>query len=170
MTVSHAFLVGLAATHLVLVACGAGGWTLVPDDTPANRWLRLYGELSGADNRYGFFAPAVGSQLRTLFTLQDEQGRTWTDTHEHGRTHEGNLRFGGLTDAAWAHGNLDPVQLRSWAAAMLGRHPTATSVTICIQAYSVPTMSDYRFGKRPEWLPVYETTYARVGPENLEGD
>ena len=39
-----------------------------------------------------------------------------------------------------------------------------------IQAYNVPTIEDFRAGKRPEWVPVYNTIFTRTDPEDREGD
>jgi hypothetical protein len=165
MTVRHAFITGLAALHLVLVACGAAKVTLMPPGSTAWKWLRLYGEASGADNQYGFFAPVVGFQLRTLFTLTDKDGATWEDTHDHGATAESNLRFGGMTDAAFGEEEFDKRQVHSWAAYMFGRHPTAVSVHVAIQYYHLPSMAEYRMGARPKWVTSYETTYTRASVE-----
>src|SRR5262249_15163986 len=79
MTRSHALLVALAGWHLFLVLCGAAGLGLLPPATYPGQALRLYRALSGADTRYGFFAPSVDSQLRVTFTLTDASGRRWTD-------------------------------------------------------------------------------------------
>lgn len=173
MTARHAFLTGLAALHLFLVACGASGVGLLPPGSTSWKWLRLYGELSGADNRYGFFAPAVGYQLRTLFTFVDKDGHSWEETHERGTTPESNLRLGGLTDAAWAQGEADRRQIHSWAASALGRNPKAVAVNITIQSYYLPGMWEYRQGMRPKWYPVFQTVYTRQeveGDADIEGD
>jgi hypothetical protein len=162
MTVRHAFFTGLAALHLFLVSCGAAKVNLLPPTSSAWKWLRLYGEVSGADNQYGFFAPVVGYQLRTLFTYTDKDGATWEETHDRGASAESNLRLGGLTDAAWGEEEFDKLQIRSWAASALGRNPTAVSVHIAIQHYQLPSMWEFRHGSRPKWVTMHETTFART--------
>lgn len=162
MTTGHAFVTGLAVLHLLLTACGAMGLRLFPEDTPAWRILRLYGEAAGTDNRYGFFAPAVSSQVRGQFILTGANGETWIDTLERGNTRESNLRLGGLTDTVWASGEIDEPQLRSWAAAALGRHPRADRVVVRLEVNDVPSTSEFRLGKRPQWVFFHEATYCRA--------
>jgi hypothetical protein len=161
MTVQHGFWLLIASGHLFLVTCGAFGWGLLPAEWPSQRVLRLYGELTSADSQFGFFAPAVGSQLRTVFVLTDAEGHSWEDTLDKGANRECYIRQAGMTDAAWCQGNVDHAQVASWAAGMLGRHPSAVSVQVCIEAFDVPRMSQYRGGARPSWVPAYSLTYER---------
>jgi hypothetical protein len=168
MSPRHACLTLLAGIHLFLVACGASGNPLGSEESLGYKWRRLYGELSGADNRYGFFAPAVGYQLRTVFVLEDKDGGTWSDIHERGPNAECNLRLGGLTDAAWAQGNVDRTQLHSWAAAALGRHPRAVAVEVKIEAYQMPSMAQYRLGVRPHWETIYTANYTREDADGAD--
>lgn len=166
MTTRHAFLTGLAAAHLVLVACGAFSTHLLPAGTPAYKWLRLYGEVSGADNTWGFFAPSVGWQRQTVFVFTDEEGRTWTEKHERGSTHETNLRLTRLTDTAMlSDGRIDRLQLRSWAASALGRHPTAKTVEIRLEIYQHPMTHEHRLGQKGQWKLYDHWTYTRASAE-----
>lgn len=164
MTRRHALATCAAACHLLLVVCGATGWAFFggdpAEDNLAEEAVRLYGALSGAENGYGFFAPGVSSQIRATFTLTDAAGRTWTDTLEEGMGAEATLRVGSGVSLAAFDGVRESLA-RSWAATMFARHPAARSVTIRIDVYDLPTMTDYRAGARPCWLPVYEATAER---------
>jgi hypothetical protein len=169
MTARHAVCTVLAATHLTLATIWAfEGSPPVPDRPLAKKLLRLYGTLSGAENQFGFFAPDVGWQVRSTFALMDAAGRTWTDTHERGPNRECELRLGNIADTMFALDIVDEEQIHSWAAAALGRHPTAETCVVRIDAYHTPTMAEFRAGKRPEWVNGAELTYTRTGVSAVE--
>src|SRR5437016_3536232 len=89
----------LAAGHLMLVICGAAGFSPDPQTAkanPAKLGLAYYGSLSGSENGYGFFAPGVAPELRAVFTLSDDQGNTWSDVLDKGVSAEADLRVGGI--------------------------------------------------------------------------
>lgn len=154
MTRLHALFTVLAGLHLLLVICGATKRPLLPKDHPAETVLRLYGSASGSDSHYGFFAPGVGPQLRAIFILTDEDGKTWTETMGKGLNREAFLRAGcpvtlyGLPDVSE---EVRKGLLTSWAANMLARHPSAVEVTIHIEIFDPPAMADYQAGQAAEW-------------------
>jgi hypothetical protein len=159
----------LAAGHLVLVLWGAASlpW-------PASRLvepLRWYSALSGADSNYGFYAPAVSSQVRGCFTLIAEDGTTWTDTLDQQRNSEAARRLGGSVDKMFtlAPQHQPPGFPRSlaasWAATLFARHPAARQVRVEVQAYDVPTMTDCRGGARPGWQTLYQANFTRTAPQ-----
>src|SRR5262245_11837514 len=152
MTLRHAILVFLAAAHLTYAGFAAFSWPLLPSQPQLNRAVRLYGAVSGSENRFGFFAPDVGWLVRAKFQLTDKTGRTWTDTLERGPNRECNLRLMGIVDTMFALEIEDEVQVQSWAAAMLGRHPAAETCTVMIETYQTPRMPEYRMGQRPKWV------------------
>ena len=124
--------------------------------------LAQYGDVSGADNRYGYFAPAVGSRCRVALTLRDAAGREWGDA----LVDDPSTAFG------WrAHDAIDsiatfPDSLRrgvtaSWAAVMFGRHPGAAEVDVAVEMEDLPTMAQWRQGARSNWTPIYRGTFVR---------
>jgi hypothetical protein len=152
MTARHAFLTTVAAAHLILVICGAAGFL------SEERALGWYGEVSGAGNEYGFFAPGVGASYQATFTMTDEDGRTWTDDLDRGDTHEVMLRY---NNGFSALDGLGSDLAASWAATMFGRHPQAQQVTVQFQEYDPPSMEEYRAGNRAEWKTFYQGTFVR---------
>lgn len=153
----------LAMFHLGLVIAGACHLEFSRSWRPIGSLLGFYGNLSGADTSYGFFAPSVAPQLRATFTLTDAAGRQWTTTHDLGKTREANLRLSS-TISLVTHDNLrDPILL-SWAASMFGRYPTAQKVEVRIEVLELPRMDYYRAGWRPRWSPSYEATFERETP------
>lgn len=152
----------LAGGHVTLVACGAAGVTRPSATGLVGRAVAYYGELSGASNRYGFYAPAVGTELRVTFTVTDGSGRARDDVLAVGCTHEARLRLGSLADM-YVHEECRPALGAAWAAALFGRHPEAERVTLRVEEYDVPTMAGYRAGARPRWRVLSGSTFSRAG-------
>ena len=50
----------------------------------------------------------------------------------------------------------------SWATAMLARHPSARSATVWVEAFEVPSMSEYRADHRPRWVRLFSATFTTV--------
>jgi hypothetical protein len=149
------------AGHLVIVVAGA--CSLLPDKSggPSARMLRWYAAMSGADSRYGFFAPEVGPPCRARFLIEDDAGSNSWDAFDLTNSPEARLRLAGIAESAHSSGS-DEVSsqwrkdlVMSWAAAMFTRHPGAVSVTVVVEAYDIPTMADYRAGSRPGWRVFY---------------
>jgi hypothetical protein len=161
MTLRHTIYTALAALHLVLVACGAAGWTVLPPNTAPGHSLRLVRTYTGSDANYGFFAPGVSSQLRATITLIDGTGKQWTDTLDAGMSREAQFRAAGSLGMAAELPGLQPVLAKSWAATMFGRHPTAKTVIVGFEAHGLPPMDDYQQGMRPEWILIFEQAFDR---------
>lgn len=171
MKTRHKLLIAFGIGHILLVACGAAGLMKGPINNPVSDAARAYAKLSGADNGYGFFAPNVGAQFRTVFIMQDAAGREWQQDLNIGSSSEANLRFTGISSQLV---DLPPVPrhrlLQSFAAMMFGRNPDAKTVTVRLEIYGFdrsrdvadfPTMAEYREGVRPEWLPMLDATFTR---------
>jgi hypothetical protein len=58
----------------------------------------------------------------------------------------------------------------SWAARVFGRHPQAEAVAVRVEEYMLPTLEEYRDGKRPHWQPIYDATFARHADEEHPHD
>lgn len=157
----------LGAAHLAVVVCGASG--LLPERTggPLVYPIQWYAKMSGAECRYGFFAPEVGSEQRATFLLQDDQGSTWSDTIDQATGSEARLRLISIVDNSFMSGAAEELPawrqqlVKSWAANMFSRHPRAVSLTVFVEAYDVPTMADFRASQRPSWKVVYEARVQR---------
>lgn len=171
----HQLLIAFGVGHILLVACGAAGLLQGPIDNPVEDATRAYAKLSGADNGYGFFAPEVGAQFRTVFIMKDDAGRPWKQDLKLGRSSEANLRFTGISSQII---DMPPGPrhrlLQSFAAMMFGRNPEARTVTVRLEIWGFdrtteiadyPTMAEYRSGVRPQWLPVLDATFSRADVE-----
>src|SRR5262245_52748200 len=82
----------LAVAHLALVVCGAARWLPAPRQSHAERWLLLYGEYSGSNNGYGFFAPSVASPWDVQFSIYAD-GEGWVEGTLPDSNNEVRLRF-----------------------------------------------------------------------------
>lgn len=164
---SHAFLVVLAGGHIVMVALGSVGIDFRAATIPPTQLLRWYGAITGANNRYGFFAPEVQTPTRVAFTMTNSQGERWNDTLEFGATSESNLRLATVTFSMPLLDEHDQdLMMRSLAAQMFQLHPEAETVELRFEAYGVdrddglddfPSMAAYRAGDRAEWVTLTTT-------------
>lgn len=159
----------IAAAVVQLGFAAAGAMEL--DYDHANVVLAEYGALSGTDSSYGFFAPSVGTQLRTTFVLTDAAGNTTTDVLTTGVSKEADLRIGDMVAIFWMDDqDLKRAMAGSWAGRMLARHAEAVRVAVHLDAYDLPTMAEYREGKRPEWGPYYEAVFVRRGSASADAE
>jgi hypothetical protein len=167
-----------AALHLLIVICGA--CDSLPDGStgPLAHILQSYAAMSGAESQYGFYAPDVGERHRPRFILKDDRGFTWQDSFEGTKSPEARLRLEGTADYAFANGAADKSPsirqhlVKSWAAAMFTRHPSASSLTVVVEAFEIPTMAEFRAGSRRRWRMVYQAQLRRDStmPSNLLPD
>ena len=159
----------IAAAVVQLGFAAAGAMEL--DFDHANGVLAEYGALSGTDSAYGFFAPSVGTQLRVTFVLTDAAGAITTDILTTGVSKEADLRIGDMVAIFWMDDHdLQRAMAGSWAGRMLARHPDAVRVAVHLDVYDLPTMAEYREGKRPEWDPYYEAVFVRRGSAPAEAE
>jgi hypothetical protein len=185
MSLRHGLITAVAAVHLLLAALGAAerfplSATGPPAEGPAREFkkqsaarpaslaqtraavlLRLYGELSGTDRSFGFFAPSVAPEYRATFTLEDADGNTWHDALGRGASHEAFLRIGTLIETVAGDDSEDDHAPR-WAQVMFRRHPEAVLAEVLVEAYTVPSMAEYRAGARPEWETLYVNRWRRT--------
>ena len=160
-SIKRGLLVGAFGCHLVLVVAGAAHLTARVHG-PVGRELRFYDALSGAGDSYSFFAPAVGPQLHVRFT-----GDHIDETLEAGKSREVGFRLGNVAGTVYVASKRDDLRrafLASLAARFFGAHPDASVVRVSIEAWEVPTMSEYRAGARPRWRALHDATFVRNVP------
>jgi hypothetical protein len=153
----------VAGAHLGIVAGGAleklprrGGW--------ATRLLIEYAALSGADSFYTFFAPTVGPAIRLIFTVTDRSGGVCTDVLKGATNVEVDSRVDDLFSLFWyADDAFQGTLLRSWAGMMFTRHPGAERIVVRVEAYDLPSMAEYRRGRRSEWDVRHHATFSLEG-------
>jgi hypothetical protein len=160
-------LVAAFSCHLAVVVAGAAQLTTRLHG-PVGRGLRFYDALSGAGDAYSFFAPSVGPQFRTRFTLATPQGARSEETLETGKSREVSLRLGNLTGEIYIVARRDDLRrafLAALAANRLGAHPEANLVQVNVEEWVMPTMAKHRLGEGPCWRSLYEATFVRTSYE-----
>lgn len=137
---------------------------------PLLQWAPLawHARLSGIETGYGFFAPQVGSQYVTRFSMLDALGDTiqMVEMPPLQRS-ESQLRYAGFLDAMQAFigdtATADPDELRYARALIhamaerLARHYGGASVSCEVLVYRHPPLRGSR-QRRPILMPVYAKT------------
>jgi hypothetical protein len=157
-------LVGTFSCHLALVVAGAAH-LISRVHGPLGRGLRFYDALSGAGDSYSFFAPAVGPQLRTWFAFSTPQGERTEETLESRKSREVSFRLGNLAGTVYIVARSTDLQrafLGALAANRFGAHPEANLVQVNIEEWEMPTMAEYRLGRRPRWRSLQDATFIRT--------
>ena len=150
----------LVLLHLFSVA--AFIWTDLPAHVPSklNAALLLYKNLSGTFRDFTFFAPAVGSDFKAAFLLEDSDHRTRVINFVT-NNREADFRYRCLISSGMRNEAGRDLFAQSWAALLLGSNPDAEKVTVAVKRFSLPTMADYRQGKRPQWQMIYVGEFIR---------
>lgn len=150
------------ALHLLLVVFGASGISL--GKSPLVRPLQYYAALTGADSRYGFFAPGVGTQVRISVELRDADGFALETNLPSPINREASLRVGNVVGWFLSEGNnpgLKRSLAASWAGKALGRSPVAAEATVRVEKYRLVSSKDFLSGKQAHWEPYYDATFRR---------
>lgn len=156
----HRLLVTAALLHLLSVASFV--WTGFAEGAPGTlpETLRLYKNLSGSFRDYTFFAPAVASDVKAGFLVEDAAGELSFVTFQ-AQNREIAFKYNSIVAAGMRDARGRDLFAQSWAALMLGSRREVASVTVMVQAFSLPTMIEYGDGRRPEWTTIYAGKFAR---------
>lgn len=131
--------------------------------------LRSYGRFSGTNTGYGFFAPQVGSQYISLFTLYAADGSLLGEYSNPGLRQEESLhRYSGFLDLFQ---DILPSRLKTDSLAQryaravlyslgrhLGRQKGASRVRCQVLVYRYRRLWDRKNKKTAQLLPLYETS------------
>ena len=155
-------LIGATFCHFLVMIAGAASIDLSNLGFAASP-LDLYGALSGANRRYGFFAPGVGSQSRARFEVIEHDGNKFEQSLLDGSSHEADLRVGNIIDM-FLRMDDDADDMRRALAASLagtffGRHPNARDVVVHLDEFEPVSMAQYRAGERPTWDEIYTARF-----------
>jgi hypothetical protein len=163
MRITRALLVVAAFLHLLSVALFI--WTVFAEELPGRlpAALRVYKNLSGTFRDYAFFAPQVASDVKAGFLVTDTAGQG-TFVNFVAKNREVGFRYNCIIAACMRTTDVRGRDLfaQSWAALPLGSNPDANRVTVIVKALDIPSMHDYRAGKRPEWRTVYVGEFGRL--------
>ena len=152
-----------AALHLALAFC-APAEVQLPFEGSSQFWrgVAVYANATGADNSFGFYAPAVGSDHKVECMAFVPATESWVQVQLPSVNRETSLRFDTLTGQATKEGKHDEIMNASWAAYVFGQIPGAEIVLVEHHVELIPTMEQFRrTGSRPAWLPYDIATFAR---------
>jgi hypothetical protein len=154
MPILRALLVVAAFLHLLSVALFV--WTVFSEDLPGKLPVALgvYKNLSGTFRDYAFFAPEVASDVKAGFLVTDTAGDQ-TFVNFVAKNREIAFRYNCIMAACMRDVRGRDLFAQSWAALLLGSNSNFDRVTVMVKALDLPSMHDYRTGKRPEWKMVY---------------
>lgn len=122
--------------------------------------VHLYNNVSGAFRDYTYFAPSVASDMKAAFLLEDAAGRAWVMNFAT-EDREADFRYKCIINVSMRNEWGRDLFAQSWAATLLGSEPAAERVTVMVGRHDLPTMADYRRGRRPQWLTIYAGEFAR---------
>jgi len=160
------------AVHLMLVIAGAS-YIDLSEFGPVGNALNYYGEMSGSNKSYGFFAPGVGAQARTRFEVIDAAGKSTLVSLERSSSHEADLRINNITGQLTANDGEEDTDdqdaardLRRSVAASLagkvfGRYRGAQAVIVRVDEFNPVDMPEYRQGLRPKWEEIYQAKFVQ---------
>lgn len=160
MSRTHAALTGAACLHLALVICGAARVVPIPTWLPLGRAVETYREYTGANNGYGFYAPAVASEWATAFEVCEGAPARCSEAREEVPNREVGLLIATI-DGMYMEDETRDLVAASWACLQFGRHPRAALVIVKPRVFDIPTMAEYRRGERPQWRTAYAYAFAR---------
>jgi len=169
---------GAAATcHLALIALSVSH--VDPPDfvKPVLFRLARYAAFSGANNRYGFFAPAVSSPRRIICFGYVPAADDWVRVEMPKVGAEAAMRFavipstlkcesGGITSDELA---MSEAITASWSAWVFGQCPQFESVMVLDQALMFPELHRYAASssRTPAWQTLKIYSFARRPAEEL---
>jgi len=103
--------------------------------------------------------------LRARFILSTPRGKRSEEILETGKSREVGFRLGNVAGTIYLVGNRTGLRrafLGALAANRFGAHPEANLVQVNIEEWVMPTMAEYRLGKRPRWRPLHDATFLRT--------
>lgn len=149
-------LLALGGAHLAFVANAITG--LVGFGGSPALAAGFYGNVTGAETGYTFFAPRVPFEITPTVRLLNARGGVLPSLpagSQEERFREASL---GLYFMQQESSGLAAAAL---AADALRRSPQARSVVVSFKIHNIPTMEAYRRGDRPTDELVYEGEFAR---------
>jgi len=148
----HFFFIISVASHLHDLL---GKW---PVFAPVTALTDYYSAITFANRNFGFFAPSVTSDWNTDFKLTSATGqvRRWAlrlpNREMHVKMYSMIGHFG-ESDATM------DLFARSWSVKAINENPGVVRVDVVVTQNYIPTMAEYRAGKRIQALPYYRTTF-----------
>jgi hypothetical protein len=152
--------VGAACIHLALVICGAARFVPFSQRHAFGRTIEVYREYTGANNGYGFYAPAVASEWSTTFEVCGGKPPRCFEAREEPANREVGLLLSTI-DGMYMEDDLRDLVAASWAGVEFGRYPHAAIVVVKPRVFLIPSMEQFRRGLKPRWRTAYAYAFTR---------
>ena len=154
----------LAVVHLSLISAKAFrnlfGWDPWLARHPRIEYfVEYYSQLTVMQADYSFFSPNVASDLKVEVAVEDSSGRHVVNPFRIANTAV-NTRFQCSIIGFQSIPAAQELIARSWAARVYEKYPTARSVSVRGSTYHLPTLREYREGKRPYYEKVFEISFS----------
>ena len=148
----HIFLILYVVTHAYVLA------GTYPAIVPIDRISDLYSSTTFANRNFGFFAPEVSADWNLSLELTAENGRTRAYKLPEGK---GEMRVKMYTMLGHFATNETDMDLfaRCWAVRALNENRDAREAEVIVTVNDIPTMAEYRAGRRITVSPFYLTTF-----------
>jgi hypothetical protein len=157
----NTLLYSFCSLHVLILFCYSFKLSnLLSRDNLLGGAISTYGDFSGAANNYGFFAPSVASEVRARFTVQLKDGQILNDSI-YFKNDEMNLRISTMYIFCSVEEARDPFS-RSLGAYVLSRYRNPQKVTVNLEQISIPTMTEFRTGKRIAWELFYSSSFEMI--------
>ena len=118
----------------------------------------LYSTVTFANRNFGFFAPSVTPDWNLQITAVNDSGHRWRYSLRTPSREMQVKMYSMLGHFAEDNDTMD-LFARSWAVHAMNDEPMIIRVDIDVTRNSIPSMSDYRNGKRTRPEPFYSTTF-----------
>jgi hypothetical protein len=122
--------------------------------------INTYMNVAGLYRGYGYFAPAVGSDVRVAFVLTDSTGRrSFVDLSSSGR--EVSLHYDCMIRESMRMPSVRDAFTRSWAAYIFDQYPHTAVVTVLAETLTIPPMAQFAHGARQTWDIIYVANFSK---------
>jgi hypothetical protein len=139
------------------------------ENNPVRQTIALYLHAAGLETGYGYFAPNVPDNSKLVFEFHFADGRVEYSLPRVGSEATG-LRLADLFDNIryTVHPELRELLIRMLAYSAWEEHPDATMVRAIFGTINLPTIGEFRAGKKETYdvLSAYDFSFKRPGPKH----
>jgi hypothetical protein len=151
----------VAGWHVIVVLMGATHCLPLPSATPAASLLNVYAACSGAEQRFGYFAPAVAAEWRPRIEIYSARTAQWACVKPADEEGEFGWR---VSTARGALANRATRELiaAAWAARVFTEVADATYVLVKVEVEDLPSLHEVGNGApQPTWVLVDVLAFER---------
>jgi len=165
MPLKHKLYYCLAAFHLamiILYAAHFAAWG--PLHSRAFNAVSIAGNYTGSNNIFSFFAPGLSNQPYVVYTLKDPNGKENIIDFT-GRSAD----FANRINDIYGYLTIEesrPVLSICLAHAVMKQYPDAKKIRVSMVVQFIPSMQEYRQGKRSTWHFWFNSDYERATSTN----